>query len=100
MPDFSKIVENVKSMISTTSIPETSKDDPVGYRLSELSKIVKAIIEAHQSLGTEIAKLETMLGSLYQECLPFLKKPSAQQGTTVAATKPEAGKEKTEEEKK
>lgn len=74
MPDFSKIVENVKSMISTPQIPEDAKGDPIGYRLSELSKTVKVIIETHSALGTEIAKLDAMLSTVYQELLPMIKK--------------------------
>jgi len=74
MPDFSKIVENVKSMISSPQIPESAKNDPIGYKLSELSKTLNELVETHKKLGDEIAKLSMMLNSIYQEVLPLLKK--------------------------
>jgi len=71
IPDLSKlnlkgIMDNVKAMIGQTPIPEASKDDPIGYLLSELSKTIKTLAELHAQEADAIAKIDTTLGALYQ----------------------------------
>lgn len=65
--DFQKIIGDVKAMISPAAIPEASKDDPAGYHLSELSKLVKDLAEGHTKQADTIAKISATLGELYQE---------------------------------
>ena len=64
--DFQKIISDVKSMISPVQIPEASKDDPAGYCISELSKIVKELADASTAQANAIAKLTSTLGALSQ----------------------------------
>lgn len=98
IPDLSKlnlkgIMDNVKAMIGQTPIPEASKDDPIAYRLSELSKITKSLADLHAKEADEIAKLSTMLGALYQD-LTQAKAPAA--ATAEKEPAPEAKEEKAE----
>ncbi|EKE00628.1 MAG: hypothetical protein ACD_21C00308G0011 [uncultured bacterium] len=65
--DLQKIIGDVKSMISPVVIPEASKDDPVAYCLSELSKFAKDLAEGHAKQADTIAKISNMLGTLHQE---------------------------------
>lgn len=65
--DLQKIIGDVKSMISPVVIPEANKSDPVGYCLSELSKLTKDLAESHSKQADTIAKISTMLGTLHQE---------------------------------
>lgn len=66
--DLQNVVKNVKSMISPGSnIPETSKDDPIGYRLFEITKALQTLGNLHEKQSVELAKLNNTLGALYQE---------------------------------
>lgn len=65
--DLQKIIGDVKSMIGPVVIPEANKTDPVGYCLSELSKLTKDLAESHSKQADTIAKINTMLGTLHQE---------------------------------
>jgi len=65
--DLNKIISDVKSIITPPPIPEANKDDPVGYCLSELNKLIKELAENNTKQADSIAKVSTMLGSLYQE---------------------------------
>lgn len=101
IPDLSKlnlkgIMDNVKAMIGQTPIPEVSKDDPIGYRLSELSKITKSLADLHAKEADEISKLSNMLGALYQD-LTQVKAPTSTAPKTVetVAEKPAAETEET-----
>lgn len=90
--DLQKIISDVKSMIGTTPIPEANKDDPVGYCLSELSKLTKDLAENHAKQADTIAKISSMLGALHKEIAGSAKpaevataaKPQAQEATTEA----------------
>lgn len=90
--DFSKIVDNVKSMIVPTAIPEEAKGDPLGYRVVELHKKIKNLIEIHTKMADELARIDADLSAFYQE-LNITKKPAA-----TAAEKP-AEKPKEEDKK-
>jgi len=65
--DLQKIIGDVKSMISPVAIPASNKDDPVGYCLSELSKLTQDLAESHSKQADTIAKINSMLGTLHQE---------------------------------
>lgn len=66
--DIQGIVKNVKSMISPgVEIPETAKGDPIMYKLSEITKELKILAELHVKQADELAKLDGMVGSLYQD---------------------------------
>lgn len=98
IPDFSKlnlkgIMDNVKAMIGQNPIPEAAKDDPIGYRLSELSKSVKSLADLHTQEADEIAKLNTMLGELYQN-LAQTKKPTTTAPETPKTPEPAKTPEK------
>ena len=54
-------------MISPVAIPASNKNDPVGYCLSELSKLTKDLTESHSKQADTIAKINSMLGTLHQE---------------------------------
>lgn len=91
IPDMSKlnfkgIMDNVKAMIGQTPIPEASKDDPVNYYLSELSKAVKALADLHSEESNAIAKIDAALGSLHQS-LTQAKQPKPEVKETKAAEK-------------
>lgn len=93
--DLQKIISDVKSMISPVAIPEANKDDPVGYCLSELDKLVKDLADNHTKQADAIAKVSTMLGTLYQEVTNSRQGQSqpqtqgkAQEATAVAPDAP------------
>ena len=89
--DLQKIIDDVKSVITPPPIPEASKDDPIGYRLSELNKLAKELAETHTKQADSIAKLNVELGELYKE---ISKKGLTQAKPEVAAadSKPEYNK--------
>lgn len=60
------IMKNVKAMINPTVIPEDAKKNPIGYRLSELNKIIASLSELHTKQADELARLNLALGELYQ----------------------------------
>lgn len=66
MFDLQKIINDVKSMISPASIPAANKNDPIGYRLSELSKHTKDLVENHTKQSDLIARINDSMGALYQ----------------------------------
>lgn len=65
--DLNKIINDVKSIITPPAIPTASKDDPVGYYLSELNKMVKDLADNNTKQADVIAKVSATLGSLHQE---------------------------------
>jgi hypothetical protein len=62
--DLQKLIGDVKSMLSPVVIPEANKDNPIGYCLSELSKLAKDLAENHAKQADAIAKITTILGTL------------------------------------
>lgn len=96
IPDMSKlnfkgIMDNVKAMIGQTPIPEASKDDPVNYYLSELSKAVKALADLHSQESDAIAKIDATLGLLHKSLTSA--KPAKSETKEAAKSKEEAKKE-------
>jgi len=103
IPDLSKlnlkgIVENVKSIIGQTPIPEAAKNNPTGYHLSELSKAIKTLAELHSKEADTIAKIDATLGNLYQSLTAVT--PASDAPTTPAQPKPEVPKTSETEAKK
>lgn len=74
--DIQKIIDDVKSIVTPAPIPEANKDDPVGYHLSELGKLTKELAENHTKQADTLAKVNAILGELYQE-LGKVAKPEA-----------------------
>lgn len=68
--DFQKIINDVKSIISPAPIPEANKDDPVGYHLSEMNKMLKELAEYHTKQADIMSKISATLGALYQAVKP------------------------------
>lgn len=64
--DLQKIISDVKNIVSPEQIPEANKGDPIGYHLSELSKVIKELAEQHTKQADTIAKVSSVLGSLHQ----------------------------------
>jgi hypothetical protein len=65
--DLNKIINDVKSIITPSPIPEANKDDPVGYYLSELNKLIENLAENNTKQADNIAKASSILGTLQQE---------------------------------
>ncbi|CAL7962722.1 hypothetical protein GAMM_40027 [Gammaproteobacteria bacterium] len=87
--DLQKLIGDVKSMLSPVAIPEANKDDPIGYCLSQLSKLAKDLAENHSKQADTIAKISTMLGTLHQEVTNTHNKVSGSSVTPPASeTKP------------
>jgi hypothetical protein len=87
--DLQKFIGNVKSMLGPVVIPEANKDDPVGYCLSELSKLAKDLAESHSKQADTIAKISSMLGTLHQEITNAHNKVSGNSAAQPASeTKP------------
>ena len=98
IPDMSKfnlkgIMDNVKAMIGQTPIPEASKEDPVNYYLSELSKAVKALADLHSQESDAIAKIDATLGSLHQSLTSAKPAKSEAKETAPKAAEEETAKE-------
>ena len=86
--DLQKIIGDVKSMIGPIVIPEANKDDPVGYCLSELSKLAKDLAESHSKQADTIAKISTMLGTLHLEITNASKASGSPAAKPASETKP------------
>jgi hypothetical protein len=84
--DLQKIIGDVKAMISPVVIPEANKNDPVGYCLSELSKLTKDLAESHSKQADTIAKISTMLGTLHQEITNSRKVPDSVAASPASKT--------------
>ena len=89
--DLQKIMDNVKAMLGTeTPPPPEAKDNPIGYRLSEITKSLKTVQELGVLQQKEVEKIGAMIGDLYKELAP---KPSATKTeatpTEVKAPEPE-----------
>lgn len=67
--DVKSILDSVKSMIGSTPIPEAAKENPIEYRLSELSKALKKMAELQTQQADMLAKADVMLGELYQDVM-------------------------------
>ena len=67
--DLKGIMGNVKSIIGmgVPVIPESSKDNPVGFRLSNLTQMLKALEESNGLQAQIIRKLGAELGALYKD---------------------------------
>jgi hypothetical protein len=66
--DLQKIVKSVKSMVAPgVVVPESAKDDPMGYKMLEISKEVKNLVDLHAKMAEGLAKVNNMVGSLYQD---------------------------------
>ena len=65
--DIQKIIDDVKSIVTPAPIPEANKDDPAGYHLSELGKLVKELADNQNKQADTLAKVNAILGELYQE---------------------------------
>jgi hypothetical protein len=90
--DLQKIIGDVKAMISPIAIPEANKNDPVGYCLSELSKLTKDLAESHSKQADTIAKMSTMLGTLHQEITNSHKVPNSAAASPDPVSKTEEKK--------
>ena len=90
--DLQKIIGDVKSMISPVTIPASNKNDPVGYCLSELSKLTKDLAESHSKQADTIAKINSMLGTLHQEITNSRKVPDSAAASPSPASKTEEKK--------
>lgn len=96
--DIQGIVKNVKSMISPgVEIPETAKGDPIMYKLSEVTKGLKILAELQVKQADELAKLDGMVGSLYQDIAALKNKSAGGEETLQMSAAPkEAAPEETE----
>ena len=60
--DLGSIVKNVHHAIDPeASVPPDQEKNPLGYRASRLSEIIKGIREKHEALADEFSKMETHL---------------------------------------
>lgn len=84
--DVQKIMGSIKSFVNPSQpIPEDFKNNPLGYRLEEITKIVKLLVDAHVEQADRLTKLSVALGELAKEMTEAAK---------VGETKEAAGKEK------
>lgn len=87
-----KIINDMKSIISPAVIPEANKDDPIGYCLSELSKVGRELADHHAKQADIIAKFSNLLESLHRE-LSSRQKSDASKDTISPPTEAAVGKE-------
>ncbi|MEI8055078.1 MAG: hypothetical protein WCH10_03650 [bacterium] len=92
--DLQKFIGDVKSMLGPVAIPEASKDDPLGYCLSELSKLVKDMADSHSKQADTIAKISSMLGTLHQEVASIRGNKVPSSSAATSEVKPAAGETK------
>ena len=90
-----KVISDVKAMISSTLVPEANKDDPLGYYVFELSKLVKELTDNHTKQGDIVANMNNMLGNLSQALISAKKIDPKPIGETSSGTLPSAA-EKTD----
>lgn len=81
-----KIINDMKAIISPAVIPEASKDDSVGYCLSELSKTGRELADHHAKQADLIAKLSNLLENLHRELKNNKQKSVAVVATVAAAS--------------
>lgn len=74
--NLDKVVANVKSIIQPESIiPKNLEGDPIAAKLTLLRECTQNLNDIIQKQQGEIAKINTLVGSLYQD-LSALKPPS------------------------
>jgi hypothetical protein len=106
--DLQGIVKNVKSIISPGSeIPQTVSENSLTYKLLEIAKGLKTLVDLHTKQADELARIDGLVGSLYHD-IDALDKSTAVGGESVNENKekevaqkvestPEPSKEKAKE---